>query len=47
MTVPARLADIRSRHAAEQPRLNAARLSREPLLSAAAARVQRRIAETG
>ena len=47
MTVAARLADIRIRHAAEPPRLKAARLSREPLLSAAAARVRRRMADTG
>ena len=47
MTVPARLTDIRIRHAAEPPGLKAARLSREPLLRAAAARVQRRLAETG
>ncbi len=43
MTITARLADIRARHAAEPPRLKAARIRREPLLRAAAARVQRRM----
>ena len=46
MAVADRLADIRVRHAAEPPRLKAARLSREPLLTAAAARVERRMART-
>ena len=43
ITITARLADIRARHAAEPPRLKAARISREPSLSVAAARVQRRM----
>jgi len=47
MSVPDRLADIRARHAHETPRLNAARLSREPLPAAAAARVQRRLRDAG
>ena len=45
MTVPDRLVDIRLRHAAEPAPLNAARLSREPLLTAAGARVQRRLTD--
>ena len=47
MTVSARLSDIRARHAAEPPRLKAARIGREPFLSAAAARVQRRMRQAG
>lgn len=43
MRVSDRLADIRRRHADEGPRLEPARLSREPLLTAAVARVQRRM----
>jgi putative nucleotidyltransferase with HDIG domain len=43
MTVSDRLADIRARHAGEGPDLYAARLGREPLLTAAAARVHRRL----
>ena len=47
MTITARLADIRARHAAEPPRLKAARIRREPVLRAAAARVQRRMRQAG
>jgi hypothetical protein len=43
MTVSGRLADIRVRHAKDGSRLYAARISREPLLSAAVARVQQRL----
>ena len=47
MTVSDRLADIRVLHADEAARLNAARISREPLLSAAAERVRRRLDDAG
>lgn len=44
MSVSERLADGRRRHADDEPRVQAARLNREPVLTATVERVQRRLA---